>query len=187
MRVFGFWLIVHLGLFTGANLLSAQSYFKAKDGRIHFSSDAPLELIEATSNQLSGVLDPAKGAFAFAVEIRSFRGFNSPLQREHFNENYLESRRFPRATFTGRIIEAIDFSIPGTYAVRAKGQLEVHGIRQERIIKGEMEIAEDRIRIKAGFTILLEDHQITIPQIVHQKIAEEIRVEMEINLLADSQ
>lgn len=160
----------------------SQPHFMAKDGRIHFRSDAPLELIEATSEELSGVLEPSSNSFAFAVNIRSFMGFNSPLQREHFNENYLESRKFPRATFTGRLIENIDFAVPGTYDVRAKGQLDIHGIRQERIIKGKMKIGEDLIRITASFSVLLEEHQISIPKIVYQKIAEEIRVEMDIRL-----
>ncbi|PHN07950.1 YceI family protein [Flavilitoribacter nigricans] len=164
------------------NTVSGQSHFIARDGMIHFKSDAPLELIEARSEHLSGVLQPESDGFAFSVDIRSFQGFNSPLQREHFNENYLESRRFPRATFTGKIIEDIDFSEPGSYEVRAKGQLEVHGVRQERIIKGRLDIGKDGIRISAAFSVLLEDHQISIPQIVYQKIAEEILVDLNINL-----
>lgn len=181
-----------IGLLLGALLILgatgyAQNHFIAKNGSVHFTSDAPLELIQATSQTLNGVLDTESASFAFAVDIRSFQGFNSPLQREHFNENYLESRRFPRATFTGRIIEDVDFSAPGNYEVRAKGQLDVHGIRQERIIKGRMEIAPDRIRILAAFSILLEDHQINVPQIVYQKIAEEIQVELDISLLPKAQ
>lgn len=170
-------------LLSASLVLAAQSHFIAKDGQMHFKSDAPLELIEAGSKELNGVLQPANNSFAFAIAIRSFQGFNSPLQREHFNENYLESRRFPRATFTGKLIEDIDFTVPGIYEVRAKGQLDIHGVKQERIIKGKIEIGADRIRITAAFSVLLEDHRISIPQIVYQKIAEEIAVDMDITLL----
>lgn len=177
------WVLIGSLLCMGLGV-SAQSYFIAKNGQMHFRSDAPLELIEATSEELNGVLQPENNSFAFAIEIRSFQGFNSPLQREHFNENYMESRRFPRATFTGKLIEDIDFSFPGTYEVRAKGQLDIHGVKQERIIKGKMVIGPDRIGITAAFTVLLEDHQIRVPQIVYQKIAEEIEVDMDITLLS---
>ncbi len=163
--------------------LAGQSHYIAKDGQMYFKSDAPLELIEAGSKELNGVLQPASHSFAFSIAIRSFQGFNSPLQREHFNENYMESRRFPRATFTGKLIEDIDFAIPGIHEVRAKGQLDIHGVKQERIIKGKIEVGADRIRITAAFSVLLEDHRISIPQIVYQKIAEEIAVNMDITLL----
>lgn len=176
------WLIAAVWSLLAGGPMSAQTHFIAQNGFMHFKSDAPLELIEATSRQLNGVFNPAEGTFAFAVDIRSFQGFNSPLQREHFNENYLESKRYPKATFVGRVIENIDFSVPGEYEVRAKGNLEVHGIKQERIIKGKLVISPEGVRISAAFTVLLEDHQISIPQIVYQKIAEEISVDMDILL-----
>jgi hypothetical protein len=167
--------------------LSAQARYIAENGRMHFKSDAPLELIEATSTKLKGILDTGNGSFAFSVDIPTFQGFNSPLQREHFNENYLESRRYPRATFVGKIIEEVDFFAPGTYEVRSKGILEVHGVKQERIIKGVVSVAKDGISIRSDFTVLLEDHKISIPRIVHQKIAEEILVDMSIFLLPNSE
>jgi hypothetical protein len=152
--------------------------YQCDNGWVQFSSEAPLELIEASSKRLRGVLDPSVNAFAWSVPVKSFEGFNSPLQREHFNENYMESTQYPDITFEGKIIEKLDFSQPGSYQVRAKGRLKVHGVVQERIIKSQIEIGDDRITIQASFSVPLLDHDISIPKIVHQKIAEEIKVEV---------
>lgn len=159
-----------------------EKIFQGNDGHVHFISEAPLEIIEASSSALQGVLDTDKGTFAFSVPMKSFEGFNSPLQRVHFNENYLESNRYPKTTFQGRIIEKIDLSVDGEYSVRAKGKLTIHGITKERIIKSKVVVKNDNINIQSRFTVMLEDHDIDIPKIVFQKIAEEIKVDIEINL-----
>lgn len=158
--------------------LLSQRYLM-NDGEVYFRSDAPLELIEARSRALRGVIDPDSRAFAFSVPMSSFEGFNSPLQREHFNENYLESDVYPAATFSGRIIEEVDLSVPGTYVVRAKGKLSIHGMEQERIIKSELKVDRSGVHLRSDFTVLLEEHGISIPKIVYQKIAEEIGVRIE--------
>ncbi len=158
--------------------------YRGYDGLLQFKSNAPLEVIEAKSDKLRGVVDPGTQSFAWSVDIISFQGFNSPLQREHFNENYLESSRYPKATFTGKIIEKIDFDKDGVFSVRAKGKLLIHGVEQERIIKGKIEIRGRKLRIQASFIVPLTDHDITIPKIVHQKIAEEIAVTVDALLVA---
>ena len=158
--------------------------FRGDSGVLQFKSNAPLEVIEAKSSKLRGVIDVATQSFAWSVDIISFEGFNSPLQREHFNENYLESTRYPKATFAGKIIEKVDFEKDGTVSVRAKGKLVIHGVEQERIIKGKLEVKGRKLRIQASFTVPLTDHDITIPKIVHQKIAEEIAVSVDAVLTA---
>lgn len=165
---------VALAGFTPAS--GQQSIFKTTDGTIHFKSDAPLEFIEARSRKLLGAIDPAKSTFAFTVEIQSFQGFNSALQREHFNENYLESQFYPKASFVGRIIEEVDYEKEGRHRIRAKGKLTIHGVEQERIIKSDLIIKDGKLEVEANFTVLLQEHNIRIPHIVHQKIAEEIQV-----------
>ncbi len=147
-------------------------------GNIQFRSDAPLELIRASSNELKGVIDTDANTFAFSVSNKSFMGFNSPLQREHFNENYIESLKYPKSTFTGKIIEKIDYQVPGKYTVRAKGQLTIHGVAQERIIKSQIEVKGNKLLVSAAFSVLLADHDISIPRIVQQKIANEIDVQV---------
>jgi polyisoprenoid-binding protein YceI len=152
--------------------------YSINKGVVHFRSDAPLELIEAESQELKGLIDFEKETFAFSIAINSFRGFNSALQREHFNENYMETERFPRATFAGKIIEKIDPSLPGQYRIRAKGKLIIHGIEQERIIPAILTIQNKQILINSTFNIILEDHNIGIPKVVQHKIAETIIVDI---------
>lgn len=156
--------------------------FKATKGTITFKSVAPLETITATSENLKGVIDTISGSFAFSVSIRTFVGFNSKLQQEHFNENYLETAKFPNATFTGKIIEEINFSQPGTYSVRAKGAFTIHGVKQERLIKGQVEITGKSIIVTSTFNVALIDHDISVPRVVHQKIAPEIEVSVKSEL-----
>jgi hypothetical protein len=158
--------------------------YKAEKGVISFRSDAPLELIKASSDELAGLFDTGTKKFAFRIKVNSFKGFNNDLQKEHFNENYLETNQFPYASFEGKIIEDIDYSKPGTFNVRAKGNLTVHGVTQERIIKIDLVIKEKSIAIKSGFTLLLADHNIPIPKVVHEKLASEIRVEVKAELSA---
>ena len=142
-----------------------------------FTSNAELELISASSDKVQGLIDPASNQFAFAVDVKSFRGFNSELQREHFNEKYMESEKFPKARFSGKIIEPIDFSTNQSYDVRAKGELDIHGQKQTRIIKTKVTIKDGLVYLETSFFVPLVDHNISIPSIVSQKIATEIEVD----------
>ncbi|MEO5646938.1 MAG: YceI family protein [Chitinophagaceae bacterium] len=145
-------------------------------GNISFRSDAPLEIIRASSNELKGAIDTEKKQFSFSIRLQSFQGFNSGLQKDHFNENYLESNKYPDAQFKGKIIEDVDFTKDGVSMVRAKGVLTIHGVPQERIIKAELAIRNNAFYIRSNFTILLADHNIPIPKVVHEKLASEIKV-----------
>ena len=156
----------------------AQKRYSTKTGEISFTSNAELELIKAASNQLQGLIDPSNNQFAFTIDIKTFKGFNSELQREHFNEKYLESELYPKGRFFGKIIESVDFTADGTYEVRAKGDLEIHGVKQTRIIKAKVISKDGSIKVQARFTVPLADHNIEVPSIVKQKIATEIEVDV---------
>jgi len=162
----------------------ADGLLRCDNGKVNFKSDAALEVIEAKSSKLHGALDPAARTFAWAVEMKTFEGFNSALQREHFKENYLETDEFPKAIFQGKIIEKVDFQKDGTYNVRAKGKLLIHGIEQERILNSVLVVKNGQASVRSVFTVKLSDHNINIPRIVHQKIAEEIAVTVEAALKA---
>ena len=166
--------------FTGA---APQVEYKVSSGSIFFRSEASLEIIKAQSSELKGILVTDKKQFAFIVSIRSFKGFNSPLQQEHFNENYMESNKFPAASFEGKIIEDIDFTKDGVYSIRTKGNLSIHGVVQERIIKSEITVKNTNISIRSNFTVLLSDHNIPIPKVVHEKLASEIQVDIKADLV----
>ena len=165
-------------LLLGTSFRDPVSIFNISKGNISFSSDAPLELITATSNELKGLIDTEKKEFSFSVRVNSFKGFNSGFQKDHFNENYLESDKYPNATFAGKIIEDVDFTKNNILSVRAKGILTVHGVPKERIIKSDMTIKNGAIFIRSSFTVLLADHNIPIPKVVHEKLASEIKVEV---------
>ena len=152
--------------------------FTSRTGTITFISDAPLELIKANSNQLKGWLNPDSRQFSFAINIKTFKGFRVSTQKKHFNENYLESDKFPQATFDGKIIENIDMRRDGLYNVRAKGNLFIHGVIQERIIKCNLTIKNGLVSVKSNFIVLLADHNIAIPKILDQKLASDIKVEV---------
>lgn len=173
-------LVVLIGVLSSVAPVMGQSktIFEFNDSQVAFTSDAPLELIEAQSTALRGLIDAGKRTFAFSIPIASFEGFNSPLQREHFKENYLESSQFSTATFLGKIIESVDLSEDGDYIIRAKGKLTIHGVERERIIKSTVTVANGELNIRSSFTVLLREHDIEIPRIVFQKIAEEIKVEL---------
>ena len=146
-------------------------------GNIHFRSDAPQELIKAESKELKGAIETTSKTFSFKIRVSSFEGFNSGLQKMHFNENYLESATYPEASFKGKIIEDIDWTKEGQYEIRAKGILSIHGVDQERIIKSTLDIKQGKLYIQTNFTVLLPDHNIPIPRIVKEKLAQEIKVE----------
>lgn len=159
----------------------AQIYI-CKDGSTKFTSEAPLELIKAQSNKTSGVVDAGTKNVAFSIDIDSFDGFNSGLQKEHFRENYMETEKYPKATFKGKIIEDVDFSKPGTTTVRAKGIFNIHGTEKEKLVKVKITIKEKEMLIDTSFEVPLEDHNIKIPKVVNQKIASIIMVEVKATL-----
>lgn len=168
-------------LFVLLSLLSkaeAGNVYEVKESSVKFRSKAPKELISASSAKMSGVVDISRRAFAFRISIATFEGFNSPLQREHFNENYMESPQYPVATFTGKIIEEIDLTQSGSYEIRAKGKLSIHGVEQERIIKCRLSSSKDKITVDAAFMVPLADHNIKIPRVVVAKLATDISVDI---------
>ncbi len=162
-------------LITG---VCAGQVFTCRDGVTRFTSEAPLELIKAQSHKTTGVIDCATKNVAFSIDIDTFEGFNSGLQKEHFRENYMETAKFPKATFKGKIIEDIDFSKPGITVVRAKGIFNIHGTDKEKIVKVKIHIKDKEISIDTDFEVPLEDHNIRVPKVVNQKIASIILVEV---------
>ncbi len=163
-------------LILQVEVLSATTYYYTNSAFVSFNSDAPQEIINASSTAMRGLIDTEKKTFVYKVLIRTFTGFNSALQQEHFNEKFLESEKYPEATFSGKIIEDIDFSIPGTHYIRAKGKLNIHGVEQEKIIKTKITIQNGEIAFESDFNVLLAEFNIKIPKVVHEKIASEISI-----------
>ena len=165
--------ILLFGLFLAAN---GQKYM-TKNGYIGFFSDTPVEDIKGDNNQVASVIDITTGEIVFQVLIKSFK-FEKALMEEHFNENYLESEKFPRSTFKGKItnLTAVDFGKPGKYDVTVEGDLNIHNVTNKVSVKGTIEIVPGGINANSKFNIVPEDYKITIPAVVRNKIAKIIEV-----------
>lgn len=175
-------ILAFMALFTSSFTQSTGNILMSKTGTVKFVSEAPLELIKAESAQLMCIIDISKRTFAFSMPINTFAGFNNPLQREHFLDNYMEADKFKNATFSGKIIEEEDLSKDGTYTVRAKGMLNIHGVEKEKIIKAKVTVKNSEMTLDAHFDVPLEDHNIKVPKIINQKIAQVISVDVKASL-----
>lgn len=175
-----FYIVLLLASLGFSSLGQTPNVFSTRNGKAYFLSDAPLEMISATSYSLIGVLNIEDRRFSFSIPVSTFEGFNSALQQIHFNEDYLETDTYPQATFKGKIIEEVDLGITGQYRIRAKGKLNIHGLDNDRIIRCDVRVEPGRIFVEAKFTVFLDNHDIKIPSIVNQKITEEIQVEIDL-------
>jgi len=142
-----------------------------------------MEKIEAINSQVNSALDISTGDFVFKVLIKSFE-FEKALMQEHFNENYMESGKYPNATFSGKIsnIKDINFTRDGSYTATVDGNLTIHGITKKIVEKGTIEVKGGKIISKAMFNIKPKDYNISIPGAVVAKIAESIQVNVDATL-----
>lgn len=174
-------------LILGSHYSFSQNRCMVDHGKIEFKSEAPLELISASTSSFVGILDLDRNAFAISVPIFSFKGFNSALQREHFNENYMESEKYPKGIFKGLILdEGIELSKNGYYSISTMGELVLHGVEKKREILCEIKVEDDLITVKSEFDVSLDDHKIKIPTIVSKKLSETIHVSIEATFVRKS-
>ncbi len=156
-----------------------QSVYMTRNGQISFNSKTPIENIEAVNNEVTSLVDTGKGEIVFAVLIKSFH-FEKALMEEHFNENYLESTKFPKASFQGKITNAsdINFLKDGSYPAAVEGDLTIHGIKQKQTASGTITVSKGKITAVSSFTIKLVDYKIEIPSLVADKISETIEIKV---------
>jgi hypothetical protein len=169
-------LLTWLGVFSQAG----QGLYVCKNASVSLFSSAPIEDIAAQTSTGTSVFNTATGDLAFSVSIRSFT-FRKSLMQEHFNTDYMESDKFPKATFKGKIQEHIDITKDGTYPVTVAGDLEVHGVKQTRTIPGKIIVANGAVKMTSEFMVKCADHHIEIPKLVFQNIAESIKVTISAN------
>lgn len=164
-------------LFAWMNLSNraGQDIYICKHAKITFYSSAPIEDIRAESSSGASVFNPVTGELDFSVPIRSFE-FEKSLMQEHFNSDYMESDKYPRATFKGKIKEHIDVTKDGTYPVEEIGEFSVHGVTKTRTIQGVISVRNEILTITSEFMVQCADHRIIIPQIVFHHIAESIKI-----------
>ena len=160
---------------------SAQKYI-CKNAHVSFSASTPLETIEPNNNQVVSILNPEDGTLQFLLLVKSFE-FKVALMQEHFNENYMESDKFPKAEFTGKInnIRTIDFKKNGTYPAEVTGNITIHGVTKPITTAGTLTVDGKSLNAKATFIVLPKDFDIEIPSIVENKIAKEVEVNVDAN------
>jgi polyisoprenoid-binding protein YceI len=176
-------LIVALALVMIGSVSFAQDKFYTKTGKITFYSKAPLEEIEGKNKTVTAVLDSKTGAFQFAVQMKGFE-FEKQLMQQHFNENYVESDKYPRSEFKGTITNNsdINYSKDGTYTARVKGQLTIHGVSRNIETTGTLKINGGNIDASSTFNVLVSDYNIKIPAIVKDKVSKSIKIVVDCNL-----
>lgn len=164
-----------------SNSIQAQKYF-TRTGNIVFSSDTPMEKIEASNQKATSVLDVKTGRIEFAVLIKAFQ-FEKALMQEHFNENYMDSDNFPKALFKGTILDIskVDLLVDGTYPVKVKGALTIHGETNEVETDGTILIKNGKISASSAFEVIVADYKIEIPKIVRDNIAKIVSITVNID------
>jgi polyisoprenoid-binding protein YceI len=169
--------LILLLLFLSLFFVSSAQKYMTKNGYIGFFSHTPIEDIKADNNQVASVLDISTGEIVFQVLIKSFH-FEKALIEEHFNENYLESEKFPKSTFKGKIVNfsEVDFTKNGKSDVTVEGELNIHNVTKKVTEKGTIEILPGGINANSKFIIAPEDYNIKIPAVVRENIAKTVEV-----------
>lgn len=166
---------------SGVLMANAQHIYMTKTGKVSFYSRAKSpEKVEADNNEVSSILNTGTGDMVFAILLKSFH-FERALMEEHFNENYVESNKFPKSTFKGKVtnFSSVNFSKDGAYPVTVEGELTLHGVTKKVTYTGSFTIKAGKINGTSKFTIKLKDYNISIPSLVADKISEDIDVTMD--------
>lgn len=165
-------------LLCAASGRAQEARYQTHTGTISFFSASPLEDIEARSQQASALLDLQTSQLAFSLPIRSFQ-FKRSLMQEHFNENYLESERYPKATFVGHLLEVKPAELRESSAVQsvtADGDLTIHGVTRHVRVPGTLQLQNGQLLVQATFNVAPADYKIEIPALVRDHIAKSVQV-----------
>jgi polyisoprenoid-binding protein YceI len=160
----------------------AQGKYMTNEGFISFYSHTVIEDITADNNEVASVLDAATGEVAIIVTMTDFQ-FEKKLMQEHFNENYVESHKYPKAIFRGMIEEndAVDYTRKGKTPVMVSGELTLHGVTQQVRVEGSLEVTDEGLIARTLFKLNPEDYEIKIPRVVRKNIAEEMELTVELD------
>ncbi len=177
-------LVLATAIFILTGVSSAQKYY-TKAAKINFdatSASSP-EKIEGVNRTATCVIDASSGAIQFAVLMKGF-AFERALMEEHFNENYVESSKFPKAEFKGNITNntAVSYTKDGSYTVKVKGKLTIHGQTKEVETEGKVIIQSGKISAATDFHVLLADYDISIPGLVADKVSKSAKISVTCSL-----
>ena len=166
-----------LSLIMLSTLAFSQDKFYTKTGKIDFYSKAPLEDIEAKNKTATAVIDSKSGAIQFQVQMRGFE-FEKKMMQEHFNENYVESSKYPKSEFKGTITNnsEINYTKDGNYTAKVKGKLTLHGVTKDVETTGTLKVSGGKVDAASTFNILLSDYNIKIPAVVKDKVSNNVKI-----------
>jgi len=169
-------LFILMALFT-AVWCPAQDKLSTRNGKVSFFSKATLSNIEAHNNTAVSVFEKTSGNIEFAVLMKGFE-FEKSLMQEHFNDDYVESDKFPKSVFKGNMsnIKDIDFSKDGTYTATVTGNLTIHGITKSITVPAQLVVTNASLQASSEFSIVLSDYGIKIPSMVSGDISNSIRI-----------
>lgn len=170
-------LIVAAFLVICCMTVHAQGKYYTKSGKISFFSSTPLEDIAATNKNVVALLDPKTGDLQFAALMKGFE-FKKALMQEHFNTDYVESDKFPKADFKGQIANnaEIKYTTDGNYSARVKGKLTIHGVSKDVETNGTITVKDGKVSLNSTFNVLVADYNITIEKLYRDNIAKSIKV-----------
>jgi hypothetical protein len=175
--------LISLSLLTLA--VSAQDKYFTKTGKIHFDATTPSspEKIDGVNKSSICVIDTKTGNIQFSLLMKGFE-FERALMQEHFNENYVESNKFPKTEFKGMITNnsSVNYSKDGVYPVKVKGSLTMHGETKDVVADGKLTVKAGKISANADFPVTLADFKVTIPQLVADKVAKTAKITVDCQL-----
>lgn len=160
--------------------LHAQDVYKCSSCEVSFFSATAMEDIDAHNKDLSSFIKPSTNDVVFVIPVRNFN-FGNALMQEHFNEKYMESDKYPNATFQGKLNETVDFTKDACYKVSATGTMKMHGVEKTITTPGTITVKQGEVRLEAEFKVALKDYNIEVPKLVVAKIAEEVDVKIDAN------
>ena len=169
-------IVIYVILLGCCSFSQAQS-FKSVRSETSFFSSAPLEDIKATNTKATSLFNGETGAIAFFVPIKAFQ-FNKSLMQQHFNERFMESDKYPRATFEGKLT-GYDLGVSGVQEAVAIGKMTIHGVSRDVKIKGQFTHNSGQVKMESKFPIKVADYKIEIPQVVFYNIGEVVEVSVE--------
>ena len=168
---------ISIAILLLCHIAGGQEKYMTNDGLIRFYSHTVIEDITALNNKVAALIDSEKGAIAIIVPMNEFQ-FEKKLMQEHFNENYVESHKYPKATFSGKIENnsRVNYQQPGTYPVQVSGEMTIHGVTRAVSTEGSIEIKPKGIIANTKFMLNPEDYGIRIPRVVRKNIAEKMEI-----------
>ncbi len=162
-----------------SSIASETNEYIERQGQVTFFSYTSVENIQATNNQVLSLFNPETQEIAVSILMRAFV-FKKTLMREHFNESYIESDLYPKATFTGTII-GFDAKDEETQTKIIKGDFTLKNITKPVEVKATITRSDNRYTISGTLDVLIDDYNINVPPLLSPNISKKIEVSFNFN------